>query len=146
MQINAKIKAIFKHGMTPILCVGETLEQREAGGAKDKVRNQLIEGLQGIGKERVSSMVIAYEPIWAIGTGATATPDDAQEMCAHVRNCIKELVGKASSQSVRVQYGGSVKPVNISELMQEEDIDGALVGGAALEADSFTRIVQYRLQ
>ena len=146
VQINAKIKAIFKHGMTPILCVGETLEQREAGGAKDKVRNQLIEGLQGIGKERVSSMVIAYEPIWAIGTGATATPDDAQEMCAHVRTCIKELVGKASSQSVRVQYGGSVKPVNISELMQEEDIDGALVGGAALEADSFTRIVQYRLQ
>jgi len=91
-------------------------------------------------------MVIAYEPIWAIGTGATATPEDAQEMCAHVRDCIRQISGKATAEMVRVQYGGSVKPVNIAELMSQDDIDGALVGGAALEAESFARIAQYRLQ
>ena len=145
-QINAKAKAIFKHHMTPILCVGETLDERDAGIAKDKVKIQLDEGLQGIGKDRVGSMVIAYEPIWAIGTGATATPEDAQEMCAHVRDCIRQISGKATAEMVRVQYGGSVKPVNIAELMSQDDIDGALVGGAALEAESFARIAQYRLQ
>ena len=145
-QVNAKIKAIFKHGMTPILCVGETIDERDAGDAKTKIKNQLIEGLQGIGKDRVGKMVIAYEPIWAIGTGATATPADAQEMCAHVRNCILEISGKSPSESIRIQYGGSVKPVNIADLMMQNDIDGALVGGAALEAESFARLVQYRLQ
>ncbi len=145
-QINAKVKAILKHHMTPILCVGETLDERDAGIAKDKVKNQLVEGLQGIGKDRVGSMVIAYEPIWAIGTGVTATPEDAQEMCAHVRDCISEISGKATAEMTRVQYGGSVKPVNIAELMSQSDIDGALVGGAALEAESFARIAQYRLQ
>jgi triosephosphate isomerase len=145
-QVNAKVKAIFKHGMTPILCVGETIDERDAGDAKTKVKNQLIEGLQGIGKDRVGNMVIAYEPIWAIGTGATATPADAQEMCAHVRNCIQEISGKSPSESIRIQYGGSVKPVNIADLMIQNDIDGALVGGAALEAESFARLVQYRLQ
>ena len=145
-QINAKAKAIFKHHMTPILCVGETLDERDAGIAKDKVKIQLDEGLQGIGKDRVGSMVIAYEPIWAIGTGATATPEDAQEMCAHVRDCISQISGKSTAEIVRVQYGGSVKPVNIAELMSQKDIDGALVGGAALEAESFARIAQYRLQ
>ncbi|MBC95731.1 triose-phosphate isomerase [bacterium] len=145
-QINAKVKAIFKHAMTPILCVGETLNERDDGIAKDKVKAQLVEGLQGIGKERVGSMVIAYEPIWAIGTGATATPEDAQEMCAHVRDCISEISGKVAAENTRVQYGGSVKPVNIAELMSQSDIDGALVGGAALEAKSFARIVQYRFQ
>ena len=145
-QINAKAKAIFKHHMTPILCVGETLDERDAGIAKDKVKIQLDEGLQGIGKDRVGSMVIAYEPIWAIGTGATATPEDAQEMCAHVRDCIRQISGKATAEMVRVQYGGSVKPVNIAELMSQDDIDGALVGGAALEAENFARIAQYRLQ
>ena len=145
-QVNAKIKAIFKHGMTPILCVGETIDERDAGDAETKIKNQLIEGLQGIGKDRVGKMVIAYEPIWAIGTGATATPADAQEMCAHVRNCILEISGKSPSESIRIQYGGSVKPVNIADLMMQNDIDGALVGGAALEAESFARLVQYRLQ
>ena len=145
-QVNAKVKAIFKHGMTPILCVGETIEEREEGEAERKVQKQLEEGLHGIGRERIASMVVAYEPIWAIGTGVTATPDDAQDMCAKVRQCIKFIAGKDASESVRIQYGGSVKPINAAELMNQADIDGALVGGAALEAESFARIIQYRLQ
>ena len=144
-QINSKIKAIFKHGMTPILCVGETIEEREEGEAETKVRRQLEEGLQGIGRERIGAMVVAYEPIWAIGTGATATPEDAQNMCAYVRESIASIAGKSAAETLRVQYGGSVKPINAAELMTQKDIDGALVGGAALEAESFARIIQYRL-
>ncbi len=144
-QINSKIKTIFKHGMTPILCVGETIEEREEGEAETKVRRQLEEGLQGIGRERIGAMVVAYEPIWAIGTGATATPEDAQNMCAYVRESIASIAGKSAAETLRVQYGGSVKPINAAELMTQKDIDGALVGGAALEAESFARIIQYRL-
>jgi len=144
-QVNSKVKAIFKHGMTPILCVGETIEEREEGKAEAKVRTQLEEGLQGIGRERIGTMVVAYEPIWAIGTGATATPEDAQNMCAHVRESIKSIAGNGPAETIRIQYGGSVKPVNAAELMSQKDIDGALVGGAALEAESFARIIQYRL-
>ncbi|HJM98764.1 MAG TPA: triose-phosphate isomerase [Acidimicrobiales bacterium] len=144
-QVNSKVKAIFKHGMTPILCVGETIEEREEGKAESKVRTQLEEGLQGIGRERIGTMVVAYEPIWAIGTGATATPEDAQNMCAHVRESIKSIAGNGPAETIRIQYGGSVKPVNAAELMSQKDIDGALVGGAALEAESFARIIQYRL-
>jgi len=144
-QINSKVKAIFKHGMTPILCVGETIEEREEGKAETKVRTQLEEGLQGIGRERIGAMVVAYEPIWAIGTGATATPEDAQNMCSHVRESIKSIAGNGPAETIRIQYGGSVKPVNAAELMSQKDIDGALVGGAALEAESFARIIQYRL-
>ena len=144
-QINSKVKAIFKHGMTPILCVGETIEEREEGEAETKVRTQLEEGLQGIGRERIGAMVVAYEPIWAIGTGATATPEDAQNMCAHVRESIKSIAGNGPAETIRIQYGGSVKPVNAAELMNQRDIDGALVGGAALEAETFARIIQYRL-
>ncbi len=139
--INAKVRAIFKQEMTPILCVGETLEEREADGAQDKVRRQLEEGLKGLTSQQVGTMVVAYEPIWAIGTGRTATPDDAQEMCAFVRSTVRELHGGDAADAVRIQYGGSVKPGNAAELLSRPDIDGALVGGASLESDDFVAIV-----
>lgn len=144
-MVNAKVQAILRHGMTPILCCGETLEEREAGDAESKVGSQIRAGLAGLSAEQVGSMVIAYEPIWAIGTGRTASADDAQAMCAHVRATVAEVAGADAAASLRVQYGGSVKPVNAAELMAQPDIDGALVGGACLEADSFARIIQYRL-
>jgi|TARA_B100001540_G_scaffold315360_1_gene342419 triosephosphate isomerase len=144
-MVNMKVKSVFKHAMTPILCVGETIEEREEGQAQSKVQNQIKAGLTGIGKERISSMVVAYEPIWAIGTGMTATPADAQEMCAFVRSCVHEIAGSAAANAIRIQYGGSVKPVNAAELLTQPDIDGALVGGASLDAESFARIVKYRL-
>ena len=144
--INVKVKAVFKHSMVPILCVGETIDEREEGNAQSKVQGQIESGLKGIGKEKISSMVVAYEPIWAIGTGMTATPADAQEMCAFVRSCAKKIAGGAAASALRVQYGGSVKPVNAAELLSQPDIDGALVGGASLEAESFARIIKYRLQ
>ena len=144
-MINAKVKAVLKHSMTPILCVGETIEEREEDKAQEKIQNQIQNGLKGIGKERISSIVIAYEPIWAIGTGMTATPADAQEMCAFARDCVKDVAGNAAGDTIRIQYGGSVKPVNAAELLTQEDIDGALVGGASLDAENFSRIVKYRL-
>jgi triosephosphate isomerase (TIM) len=143
--VNAKVRAISKWGMTPILCVGETLEEREAGGTEDKVRRQVEAGLEGLSAEQVAGMVIAYEPIWAIGTGRTASADDAQAVCALVRQVAAERAGDDAASSLRVQYGGSVKPGNAAELMGQTDIDGALVGGASLDADDFARIVQYRL-
>jgi len=135
-DVNRKVKAIIKHGMTPILCVGETLEEREAGGTEEKVLSQLRAGLGGLKREQVDALVVAYEPIWAIGTGRTATAEDAQSVCAAIRG----VVGAGT----RVQYGGSVKPSNIAELMAMPDIDGALVGGASLDPDDFARIVQFR--
>jgi triosephosphate isomerase len=135
-MVNKKVKAILKHAMTPILCVGETLEEREAGGTEDKVLGQVKAGLAGVKQEQVDALVVAYEPIWAIGTGRTATSEDAQAVCAAIRS----VVGAGT----RIQYGGSVKPANIGELMSMEDIDGALVGGASLEPDDFARIVQFR--
>ena len=143
-DVNAKVKAILKHSMVPILCCGETLEEREADAAKSKVEGQIKAGLKGVSKDAVAGLVIAYEPIWAIGTGKTATPDDAQSMCAHVRAVVRSTAGDAAGDAVRIQYGGSVKPANAAELMGQPDIDGALVGGASLEAASFARIVQYR--
>jgi len=144
-MVNAKVKAILAQAMTPILCVGETLDEREAGNAESKVQGQVTAGLKGVGKDKVAAMVVAYEPIWAIGTGETATPEDAQAMCAHVRACVSQVAGAGAAVSTRIQYGGSVKSANAAELMAQPDIDGALVGGAALEADSFARIIQYRL-
>ncbi len=144
--VNARVKAILRHGMTPIMCCGETLEERQAGQAESKVEGQLRAGLEGVTSDAVAGMVVAYEPIWAIGTGHTATPEDAQAMCAHVRQVVRSIAGDGAADGVRVQYGGSVKPANIAELMAQPDIDGALVGGASLEADSFARIVRYRLQ
>lgn len=143
--VNAKVKAVLGAEMTPILCVGETLEEREAGEAESKVETQIRGSLARVKAEDVASLVIAYEPIWAIGTGRTASAEDAQAMCATVRAVVRDKWGDAAADEVRIQYGGSVKPVNAAELMTQPDIDGALVGGASLEAVLFARIVQYRL-
>ncbi|MDH3301228.1 MAG: triose-phosphate isomerase [Acidimicrobiia bacterium] len=143
--VNAKVKAVLGAEMTPILCVGETLEEREAGEAESKVETQIRGSLARVKAEDVASLVIAYEPIWAIGTGRTASAEDAQAMCATVRAVVRDKWGDTAADEVRIQYGGSVKPVNAAELMTQPDIDGALVGGASLEAASFARIVQYRL-
>ena len=142
--VNRKAKAVFAAGMTPIMCVGETLEERDSGQAEAKVAGQVPAGLAGLSAEQVAGMVIAYEPIWAIGTGRTATADDAQAMCALIRATVAEAKGDDAAAGVRIQYGGSVKPSNTPELMAQPDIDGALVGGASLDADEFARIVQYR--
>ena len=145
-MVNAKLKAVFKHEMLPILACGETKDEREADEAQAKVTRQLEAALTGVGAPRVAQMVIAYEPIWSIGTGLTATPADAQDMCAHIRSEVARIKDKDAAKAVRIQYGGSVKPTNVADLMSQPDIDGALVGGASLEADSFARICQYRLQ
>ncbi|MHB1137624.1 MAG: triose-phosphate isomerase [Microthrixaceae bacterium] len=142
--VNLKAKAVLGNGMTPIVCCGETLEEREAGQAESKVESQIRNGLAGVTKEHVASLVIAYEPIWAIGTGRTATSEDAQSMCAHIRSVVADAFGSDVAESVRIQYGGSVKPGNIAELMAQPDIDGALVGGASLDPDEFAAIVQFR--
>ena len=142
-MVNRKTKSVFEHGMTPIMCVGETLEEREAGTTEDKVIGQIRADLQGIPAEQVAALVIAYEPIWAIGTGRTATPQDAQAVCGLIRSTVAEGHGQAVADAARIQYGGSVKPSNIAELMAEPDIDGALVGGASLDPDEFARIVQW---
>ena len=143
--VNRKLQAVLAAGMTPILCVGETLDERQAGGAEQKVAGQIAGSLSGVKPDVVGSLVIAYEPIWAIGTGETATSADAQQMCAHIRSLVSDSWGAAAANSVRIQYGGSVKPSNAPELMSQPDIDGALVGGASLVADDFARIVNYRL-
>ncbi len=145
-EVNKKVRAILRHEMTPILAVGETLEEREAGETEEKVKGQVEAGLAGVTNEAVAGMVIAYEPIWAIGTGRTASTDDAQAMCAYIRSAVERLSGADAAARVRIQYGGSVKATNINPLMAQPDIDGALVGGASLEPESFARIVQYRLQ
>lgn len=144
-MVNKKVKAVFGAGMTPIMCVGETLDEREAGGAETKVVGQVRAGLAGVNPERVGAMVLAYEPIWAIGTGRTATSDDAQAMCAVIRAAVREVAGGEAAASIRIQYGGSVKPTNTAELMAQPDIDGALVGGASLDPEDFSRIVRYRI-
>jgi triosephosphate isomerase (TIM) len=145
-MVAKKITAIQNLGMKPIVCVGETLEEREAGQTNDKVLGQLMSVLEGRTAEHVKEMVIAYEPIWAIGTGRTATSQDAQDVCAAIRQKIAEALGKEAAQAVRIQYGGSVKGANAQELMAMPDIDGALVGGASLLPDDFAQIVQYRLR
>jgi triosephosphate isomerase (TIM) len=142
--VNNKVKAVLKHGMTPILCCGETLEEREAGTTEEKVVGQVRAGLKGVKADQVASMVIAYEPIWAIGTGMTATAEDAQAVCKLIRETISG-VDEAAGAGVRIQYGGSVKASNAAELMAQKDIDGALVGGASLDPDEFAKLVQYRL-
>jgi len=144
-DVNRKVKAVVAAGMTPIMCCGETLDEREANDELTKVERQVLAGLDGLKKEQVAGLVVAYEPIWAIGTGRTATPEDAQEMCAAVRSTIRGKWGAEAAEGVRVQYGGSVKPVNAPDLMVQADIDGALVGGASLDPDEFARIVAYRL-
>ena len=144
-EVNLKVRAVLAQEMTPILCCGETLEEREQGSTEDKVSVQVKAGLAKVKAEVVAGLVIAYEPIWAIGTGKTATPDDAQDVCAHIRGVVAGEWGEDAAAAVRIQYGGSVKPGNAPDLMGQPDIDGALVGGASLDADDFARIVQYRL-
>ncbi len=143
-SVNRKAVAVLAAGMTPIVCCGETLEEREAGDAESKVEAQVRAGLAGLSAAQVGGLVVAYEPIWAIGTGRTATSEDAQAMCAHIRSVVADGWSADAAASLRVQYGGSVKPGNIAELMSQADIDGALVGGASLEPDEFAAIVQFR--
>jgi triosephosphate isomerase len=140
--VNAKVKAILAHGMTPIMCVGETLEQREAGETEAVVLGQVVAGLNKVKAEQVGSMVIAYEPVWAIGTGRTATADDAQSMCASIRAAVTASFGAEAGRTVRIQYGGSVKAGTTAELMAQPDVDGALVGGASLDPDEFAQIIR----
>jgi triosephosphate isomerase len=141
--IAAKLRAVLDEGMTPILCVGETLQEREAGKATAKVEGQLEAGLKTVEAGEIAGMVIAYEPIWAIGTGRTATPDDAQEMCSFIRRWLSGAYGDDAASSLRVLYGGSVKADNATELMAMEDVDGALVGGASLKAPDFAAIARF---
>ena len=142
-MVNRKVAAVQAHGMTPIVCCGETLDEREAGETESKVLGQIESALAGRTSEQIASLVIAYEPIWAIGTGKTATSDDAQTLCAEIRGKIRELCGDATAEAVRIQYGGSVKATNVTELMSQPDIDGALVGGASLDPDEFAKIIQF---
>jgi triosephosphate isomerase len=142
--VNAKVRSIIAHGMTPIMCVGETLDEREAGTTEAKITGQVKAGLATVTAEQVGALVIAYEPIWAIGTGLTASPEDAQEVCARIRMQVGELFGSEAAASIRVQYGGSVKASNAADLMAQPDIDGALVGGASLDAESFAAIIRFR--
>jgi triosephosphate isomerase len=144
-MVQKKVSAILSNKMIPILCVGETLSEREEGKTLEKVLGQLRAGLAKITPEQAATIVVAYEPIWAIGTGKTATTADAQEVCHAIRQEIGVLFGADTAGALRIQYGGSVKASNIAELMRQTDIDGALVGGASLDPDEFARIVQYRL-
>ncbi|MDD3983284.1 MAG: triose-phosphate isomerase [Candidatus Omnitrophica bacterium] len=140
--VNNKLKALLKHGLTPIVCVGETLEQREKEFTFKVLDAQLNGGLAGLSGEDALKLVIAYEPVWAIGTGKTATPEQAQEVHKYIRGVLNKLFGGDISREIRIQYGGSVKPENIAELMRQPDVDGALVGGASLKVESFVEIIK----
>ncbi|MCH8326048.1 MAG: triose-phosphate isomerase [Bacteroidetes bacterium] len=139
--INRKIKQALISELTPIFCMGETLEQREDGITNDVIKKQISEGMKGLSEEDVNKIIIAYEPIWAIGTGKTATPEQAQEVHKFIRSLLRENFSENSSQNIPVLYGGSVKPDNAEDLLAKEDIDGALVGGACLDVDSFISII-----
>ncbi|WML46978.1 triose-phosphate isomerase [Neobacillus sp. PS3-34] len=141
-SVNKKTLAAFKYNLTPIVCCGETLEQRENGETNDFVGGQIKAALAGLSEEQVKQTVIAYEPIWAIGTGKSSTAQDANEVCAHIRSVVAEQFSQDAAAAVRIQYGGSVKPENIKEYMAQPDIDGALVGGASLEVQSFLQLLE----
>jgi triosephosphate isomerase len=141
--VNKKVKAALANGFVPIMCVGETLEERESGVMEKVVGTQVKAGLQGLSAAEVAGLVIAYEPIWAIGTGKTASSDDANAVCAFIRKTVTEVFGSEAAEKVRIQYGGSVKANNAAELMGKSDIDGALVGGASLKAADFSGIVNF---
>lgn len=142
--VNAKVKAVYRHELRPILCIGEGLEIRKKGRHVEHTLSQLDGGLAGVSGEQAATVVIAYEPVWAIGTGEVATPDDAQEVCAAIRTRVGELYSPELAGGVRVLYGGSVKAANIAGIMAQADVDGALVGGASLDAAEFASIVRYR--
>ena len=140
--VNKKVNSAVKHGIKPIVCVGETLEQKEAGKEKEIVKGQIEGALEGLSGEDIKDLVVAYEPIWAIGTGKTASAEDAESMCGFIRSIINDLYGDLS-ESLRIQYGGSVKPANVKELMEKTEIDGALVGGASLKAEDFVKLINF---
>lgn len=142
--VNRKVKAVLKHSMTPIMCVGESLDERESGRTDSRVETQTRGGLEGIKASDVEKCVIAYEPIWAIGTGRNATPEDANATIAVIRKSVRDLYGNGTAEAVRILYGGSVKSGNINALMQMPEIDGGLVGGASLDPDEFARVVKFR--
>lgn len=142
--VQRKVQAALAAGLRPIVCIGETLEQRRAGDTFSMIETQLRCGLAGCDADQAARLVLAYEPIWAIGTGVTATPAEAQHVHRQIRSLLAEMWGEAAAQGMRVQYGGSVNPSNVAALMAEADIDGALVGGASLEVDSFIQILMYR--
>ena len=140
--VNKKVLKALEIGIDPILCVGETLEEREAGNTKDVCKVQVEKALENVSKEDIAKVVIAYEPIWAIGTGKTATSEDANDVIAYIRQVVANLYGDLANE-VRIQYGGSVKPSNVAEIMNQSDIDGALVGGASLEANDYVQLVNF---
>ena len=140
--VNKKTKAAFAKGLNPIVCVGESLEQREAGETKQHVETQVKKAIAGLTSEQASELVIAYEPIWAIGTGKTASSEDANDVCTHIREVFRSEMGEDVAKRLIIQYGGSVNPNNIEDLLAQSNIDGALVGGASLEADSFIKLVE----
>jgi len=143
-SVNRKAKAAIATGLVAIVCVGESLEEREAGNAENIVKRQLLAGLEGLTVADTERIIIAYEPVWAIGTGKTATPEQAQEMHGYIRSKLAESHGSEAADSISILYGGSVKPENIADLMVQPDVDGALVGGACLDPVSFSQIVNYR--
>jgi triosephosphate isomerase len=143
VAVNARLHAVVAEGMVPVFCIGETQTERRAGQTNERISRQLEDGLRGIDAEQMVSMVMAYEPVWAIGTGDTATPGQAQDVHAFIREWIDHQYGESVANAVRIQYGGSVKPDNVDALMGCPDIDGALVGGASLKPESFVRIVKF---
>jgi triosephosphate isomerase len=141
-EVNKKVRTVLKHAMVPIMCVGEKLEERDNGMTFEVLEKQLTRGLKDLAKDEVVRIVIAYEPVWAIGTGRTAAPQQAQEAQRYIREFVERAYDKETSSKIRIQYGGSVRPDNIAQLMAQEDVDGALVGSASLDVNSFTEIVQ----
>lgn len=144
-MINKKVHAAISGGLLPILCVGELLEEREAGKTNEVVKEQIVKGLEGIDAAKMQAVTIAYEPVWAIGTGLTATPQQAQEVHAFIRSTLADLYDTDLAEEIRIQYGGSAKPDNAAELLSEKDVDGLLVGGASLKADDFMGIIEAAL-
>jgi triosephosphate isomerase len=142
-MVNRRLTGALHFGLTPVLCVGETLEEREQGNTFKIIQEQLSQGLKDVQAEHIQQVVVAYEPVWAIGTGKTATKEQAQEVHAFIRGALADLYEKTLADAVRILYGGSVKPENIDSLMAQPDVDGALVGGAALQAESFARIINF---
>jgi triosephosphate isomerase len=142
--VNAKVKAAVKHGVVPILCVGEPLEVRQEGRQVEHTLGQLAANLDGVSADHAKTLVVAYEPVWAIGTGEVATPEDAQEVCAAIRTRLAELYSGDLADGVRILYGGSVKAANVAGIMAQQDVDGALVGGASIDPEEFVGIVRYR--
>ncbi|MDQ1318090.1 MAG: Triosephosphate isomerase [Candidatus Poribacteria bacterium] len=142
--VNKKVKSAHEYSIIPIMCVGEKLEEREAGTMKDVVKDHVVNGLTGLTEEQMLATVIAYEPVWAIGTGKTATPEQAQEVHQFIRELLSDMYSPKVADAVVIQYGGSVKPDNVAQLMSQPDIDGGLIGGASLDADTFTKIVKFK--